>query len=96
MQCYLSKEECKNYATLEKQLAKDSSKETTLQYENEHDIKIKQERESFERNIHQDKSSLRRWKRSCAYGREFKQTIMNVASHQNEKMLDKCDSNTLL
>jgi len=44
VQCYLSKEECKNYATLEKQLAKDSSKETTLQYENEYDIKIKQER----------------------------------------------------
>jgi Ti-type conjugative transfer relaxase TraA len=93
VKCYISDKECGNWNTLAEQLSKDSSKETTVYYDNEHDIAQAKAREAFEAKISDDKEWGGKWGKLCAHGRELKQNIRDFVDHYKEKSLDKRDSN---
>ena len=89
---YIDKEECSNFKSFQEQCSKDASKESTLYFHNEYDLQKQHEREQFDRTIWQDKSSLSRWKKIKAYGREFKGSIQEMVDHHRENKADKRDS----
>ncbi|MGE0198256.1 MAG: AAA family ATPase [Pseudobdellovibrionaceae bacterium] len=89
---YIDKEECSSFKSFQEQCSKDASKESTLYFHNEYDLKKQHERDLFDRTIWQDKSSLSRWKKIKAYGREFKAGIQEMVDHHRENKVDKRDS----
>jgi len=93
VKCYISDKECLDWNTLAKQLSKDSSKENTVYYDNEHDIAKAKARETFEAKVSEDKDYHGKWRRFRAHGQELNQSIRDFVDHYKEKSLDKRDNN---
>ena len=89
---YIDKEECSSFKSFQEQCSKNSLKESTLYFHNEYDLKKQHERDKIDRTIWQEKSSLSKWKKMKAYGREFKGSIQDMADHRRENKADKQDN----
>lgn len=89
---YIDKEECNSYGALKEQCMKDSSKESSLSFENEYDLNQQKQRENFDRSIDQANAFGSKWTRFKAFFKVVKDDIENHVDYYKMKSADKRDS----